>query len=297
MNAIILDVAGDVGTTAPGPLLEHPLFAGLDAAAVGTLLRDVRIRRLRRGDAVDRPGVPPSLHVVVAGRLCLFELTTDGRRIILDYIGPGGVDGMLGLAGMESHFSVVVEAGEVASFSAAAVDRIAAADPGFGFNLLAIALGRLRRREEQLERIALRDPDQRIAGQLLALAAECQDGAHSPRWRVPRLSHEALADMLALRRETVTLHLGRLRRSGAIRMERRHFELDRERLEAMRDGRALPRARVDTRRPAPSPQPEPRTEPEHPNPRRSGYGDDVQPLRGAGRRRARRSAALRSAPA
>lgn len=237
-----MSVAVEPSASSPAPpcaLARHPLFDGLEAAALGPLLEEVRVRRCEVGEMVCRPGARPALHLLLSGRLCLYELTTDGRRIILDYLEAGGVDGLLEVAGMDGHFSVATEAAEVASIAPPILDRISECEPAFGFNLLTVAMRRLRRREEQLERLALRDPDQRIADQLLALARQSGNDAATARWWAPRLSHEALADMLALRRETVTLHLGRLRRRGAIRVEHHRFLLDRPRLEALRDGQPL----------------------------------------------------------
>jgi CRP/FNR family transcriptional regulator, cyclic AMP receptor protein len=106
-------------------------------------------------------------------------------------------------------------------------------DPQFAINLLRAAGERLQRREEQLKRLTLRDPAQRLAGQLLALSdhVTAADGMCSIR----RVSHEALGDMLGLARETVTLHLGRLRRLGAVRVEGDLFVLDRGLLTAVKD--------------------------------------------------------------
>jgi hypothetical protein len=53
--------------------------------------------------------------------------------------------------------------------------------------------------------MTLRDPCHRLPDQLLALAEPVGYGRVRPG---PRLSHETLADMVGLRRETVTLSLG-----------------------------------------------------------------------------------------
>lgn len=229
-----------VDQVTPTELAGHPVFEGLAVAPLASALRDVRTRRREAGETVCGPGGRAALHLVLSGRLCLYEVTTDGRRVILDFLDAGGVDGMLELAGLGGHFSAAVEASHVASVPPPVLDRIAQVAPGFSFNLLKVTIRRLRRREDQLERLALRDPDQRIADQLLALAeASGPSGQGAAPLSAPRVSHEALADMLALRRETVTLHLGRMRRLGAVRVDRHRFVLDRARLEAIREGHPL----------------------------------------------------------
>src|SRR5207253_3905939 len=163
---------------------------------------------------------------------CLFELTRDGRRIILDHLDQGDVDGMI-MAGRRGHFAVAMERSRVAALGPALIANLIHVDPQFAINLLRAAGERLQRREEQLERLTLRDPAQRLAGQLLALSDHVTgaDGLCS----IPRVSHEALGDMLGLARETVTLHLGKLRRLGAVRVEGDRFVIDRELLTAVND--------------------------------------------------------------
>ena len=85
--------------------------------------------------------------------------------------------------------------------------------------------------------MCLRDPTQRLAAQLLALA-EAVGRRQGNSVLAPRLSHEALADMLGLRRETVTLHLARLRRMGILRVEGDRFRLQTDALAALKEGHA-----------------------------------------------------------
>jgi CRP-like cAMP-binding protein len=58
----------------------------------------------------------------------------------------------------------------VAFLGPALIAHLIHLDPRFAINLLRAAGDRVRRREEHLERLVLRDPAQRLAGQLLALS-------------------------------------------------------------------------------------------------------------------------------
>ena len=141
------------------------------------------------------------------------------------------------MAGLRGHFSEAVVPTEVVSVGRSLLDRLLLAEPRLALNLLWAMSRRLQRREDHVERMCLRDPTQRLAAQLLALAeavGEQRDGW----WVSPRLPHEGLADMLGLRRETVSLHLARLRRKGAVRVEGDRFCLNADRLAAIRDGQA-----------------------------------------------------------
>jgi CRP-like cAMP-binding protein len=97
-------------------VLAHPIFAGTRLEALKPLLADVKTRVFAAGDTVSRPDMAwPVMQLLLEGRLCLFELTHDGRRIILDYVDPGGVDGMV-MAGRRGHFAVALERSRVAAW-------------------------------------------------------------------------------------------------------------------------------------------------------------------------------------
>ncbi len=226
-----LDAAADA--------LGHPVFTGAQPERVMPLLAQVRPECHRTGETVVRPGERPALHLLLSGRLRVFKLTPDGRRVILDYVEPGGMDGPLAVAGRRGHFSEAVTESVTLTLSAPLLQDVVRAEPIVAMNLLVAMSDRLLRREEQLERLCVRHPGQRLAAQLLALAVP----SPADLWTGPRLSHEALADMLGLRRETVTLHLGRLRRIGAVRVERDRFVVDPGLLAAVRDGQE-PAARI-----------------------------------------------------
>src|SRR2546430_6619587 len=95
-----------VGEIMDDGVLAHPIFAGTQHDTLKPLLAGVKARVFAAGESVSRPETSwPVMQLLVEGRLCLFELTRDGRRIILDYIHPGGVDGMV-VAGRRGHFAV-----------------------------------------------------------------------------------------------------------------------------------------------------------------------------------------------
>ena len=214
-------------------VLAHPIFAGTQHDTLKPLLAGVKARVFAAGETVSRPETSwPVMQLLVEGRLCLFELTRDGRRIILDYVHAGGVDGMV-VAGRRGHFAVALERSRVAAMGPALIANLIHLDPQFAINLLRAAGERLQRREEQIRRLTLRDPAQRLAGQLLALSDHVSAAGRT--CSIPRVSHEALGDMLGLARETVTLHLGKLRSLGAVRVEGGQFVLDRDLLTTIND--------------------------------------------------------------
>jgi CRP-like cAMP-binding protein len=212
----------------PHPLLlGHPLFREAAELEVTPTLDGVQPRRIPRGKLLNTPGnLQGRLHLLLEGRLKAYQITPDGRELLLELIESGGFDGMLSVAGQRGHFTEALQDSLVASIPWAVVERLLAADPRIAHNLLWLIVARLEHREEHLESMALRDPTQRLARQLLALGETVgrRDAGHVI--LTQRLTHQTLADMLGVRRETVTLHLHELVEMGAVELREGRFVLN-----------------------------------------------------------------------
>lgn len=163
------------------------------------------------------PGEPTPLYLVLQGGLRSYQLTADGRRLVLEIIGPGGFDGVLPMLGERGHFSEAATESVVACLEWTLVQQLFAADPQLARNLVEMVANRLERREEHLESMVIRNPTRKLARQLIALARATGRQGLNGGWALPPgLTHQLLADMLGVRRETVTIHLQRLSRLGAV---------------------------------------------------------------------------------
>lgn len=208
-------------------LLKHPLFRDASADRFASILDTVLPRAISRGKLLNSPGdIHGVVQLVLDGHLKAYQITADGRELLLELIEAGGFDGMLSMAGQRGHFTEAIQDSLVASIPWPLLEQLLLAEPRIARNLLWLVMGRLENREEHLESMALRDPTQRLARQLLALSETFgrREGAGVVLGR--RLTHQTLADMLGLRRETVTLHLHRLVEMGAIQVKNGYFTLD-----------------------------------------------------------------------
>lgn len=207
--------------------LGHPLFAGVRDQQVEPILREMPPRRVRAGKLLSAPGaIPVYMHLVLSGRLHAYLLSSTGHQLVLEIIEAGGMDGVMAVTGLSGHFSEVISDSVLLSVTAPQLELLVAAEPRIALSLVALTAARLQAREEQMESMASRG----AAGlaRLLLSLAKAHGSAPGPRCRLElRLTHQLLADMLGVRRETVTVQWPHLIRSGAVEMIAGNMFLDR----------------------------------------------------------------------
>lgn len=217
-----------IGKTGPAPdsrveIVAHPLFEGADAQVLAPLLRGVSTREVDAGAIVARPEAESCL-LVFEGALLSYILLPDGRRILFEVVRRGGIEGILNVeVGVEGHFSEAAERSVVATLDRRVLEAIMDAEPLVARNLMRLVLNRLQRREAQLEAVIHHEATRRVAAMLLTLTrytGRAAQGASGDLVELsPRPTHQLIADMVGLRRETVTIEIGRLRRMGAVRVK------------------------------------------------------------------------------
>lgn len=163
------------------------------------------------------------LFLLKRGRVRLYRLSPEGKRLEVTTLGPGTFFGEMPLVGQHMHQTVaeVVEQSLICALSRGDLERLIVRKPQVAVRLLEALNARLAASETRLEELAFHAVPARIAATLLRLA----DGD------VVRISHRELAELTGTYRETVTKTLDEFKREGLVELDRRHITLrDRERL-------------------------------------------------------------------
>lgn len=204
-------------------LHQVPLFASLPDADLQAFAPLLRERRFPRGNVILMQGDPgDALFLIAAGQVKVVLIGDDGREVILSVLGPGSFFGEMALLDNDprSAHVVAMEDSTLLQLRREDFQTRLRSSPDVAIALLRELTRRLRRADDTIGSLALRDVNGRIAHLLLELADE--EGTD----RITRrLTHATLAQMVGASRETVSRTLRALVNAGAIRVSRREIVL------------------------------------------------------------------------
>lgn len=168
-----------------------------------------------------------ALFLLKKGRVSLYRISPDGKKLVVATLGPGAIFGELALIGqgMQDTFAQAAEDCVLCVMSRADVERIIVSKPQVGLRFIEAMGKRLKEIEDRLEELAFKSIPARLAGLLLRLAGD--DG------QVIGYTHQELGEMLGTYRETTTQTLNDFKSRGLIEIGRKRIAItDRAGLEA-----------------------------------------------------------------
>ncbi len=171
----------------------------------------------RRGKVFYTPGETGEvLFVLKQGRVNLFRINPDGKKLVLASVDPGTVFGEMSLVGQGMHdtFAEASEECTLCVMSRSDVEHLLVNKPQVALRFLELLANRLSDVESRLETVAFKSVPARLAMEILRLAEGTPDG------RVDGVSHQDLADAVGSYRETVTRILNEFKRDGLIELDR-----------------------------------------------------------------------------
>lgn len=197
------------------------IFRDMAPEEVAHLERVTRMSTAPAGQLIFVPGkTGEMLFLLKRGRVQLYRLSADGRKFIVAVLGPETFFGEMSLLGeeMTSTFAEALEDSTVCVMTRDDVEALILRKPQVALRLLEVLGRRLMDAEDRLQEVAFKKVPARVAALLLKLAERGDE-------REVHLSHQEIADMLGIYRETVTNALDRLKETGAVEIGRRRIAL------------------------------------------------------------------------
>jgi CRP-like cAMP-binding protein len=204
-------------------LAEQSIFGDLSAEDIERISRVTRTINAGKGTLLHVPGeVAEAIFLLESGKVELYRLGADCRKLVFDVVGPGSFFGDAACSERIAHacYAEAVEGALIRTMSREDVRRLMLAKPVVATRILEAGIQRLVAVTNRLEEVMFTVADARVAALLLRLAMR-QGGQLT----VNGYGHQDLADMLGVYRETVTHVLSELKMRGFIAVSRKRVVL------------------------------------------------------------------------
>ena len=158
------------------------------------------------------------LYMLKKGKVQIYTINQDGRRLIIDTLGPGTFFGEMSLTAqsMQESFAEAIEDSLICVLGRSDIEALIMYKPIVAIRLLDIVSQRLRLTRLRFEETVLQSATIRVCSTLLRLS---QDSL------IIRITHQELADTTGLFRETVTTILDELQLSGILELSRKKISI------------------------------------------------------------------------
>jgi len=210
------------------------IFQDLSADEIAEIDRSTTMTTCRRGKIFYMPeGTSEVLFLLKEGRVQLYRISAEGKKLVIGTIGPGSVFGEMALIGQGMHnsFAEALEDCVLCVMSREQVERLLSTRPRVALRLFEALGRRLKEAEARLEEIGFKDIPARLASLLLQLAEE--QGSDT----IAGLTHQDLGEQIGTYRETTTQTLSSFRGRGLIDIGRKRITiLDRAGLQRVAGG-------------------------------------------------------------
>lgn len=201
-------------------LSDTDIFRDLSSRELEEIDRQTAMSTCRRGKVFYTPGETGEvLFILKRGRVNLYRINQDGKKLVTATIEPGTVFGEMSLVGQGMHdtFAEAAEDCTLCVMSHSDVEHLMLSKPRVGLRFMELMAKRLQEVEARMETVAFKSVPARLAASLLDLARD--DG------KIVGVSHQDLADIVGTYRETVTRILNEFRGEGFIELGRLNVTL------------------------------------------------------------------------
>lgn len=159
------------------------------------------------------------LFLLKRGRVQIYCLSPDGRKLTVKILEPMTFFGEMAILGqgMYDTFAEAMDECLICVMSRQDVIRLLLSKPQVAARICEELARRMIETEQRLEELAFKSVDSRLAGLLIRLAGQGDE--------LVGYSHQELAELLGIYRETVTNVLGQLKSRGWIEIQRKRIRL------------------------------------------------------------------------
>jgi CRP/FNR family transcriptional regulator, cyclic AMP receptor protein len=203
-------------------LASHFLLRHLRPEELQRLAATAQIARHPRGAIVFQKGdAGSSLMAVIRGRVKICTYSSDGKELVLNILGQGGLFGEIAVLDGRPRTAdaVTLEETDLLVLERNQLLPFLTGNPEVAGRLLAVLCQKLRQTSEHLEDALLREAPSRLARGLLRLAETFGQQRPSGVRIEMKLSQQQIGSLIGVSRESINRHIGDWTRAGHLAME------------------------------------------------------------------------------
>lgn len=206
------------------------LFKTLPEKDVKTISNHLVAKEYQKKEVVFEPEDHGKIFILKSGRVEIYELTADGKKIIVDVLGPGNVFGDLGIEEANEHFVEATTDSFVCVMNKNAFFDMVSKNPQIANSLVRELFVKIVESEKQIAALASDNLVIKVKNLLLRLGKKHGDKIENKVVLKSRFTHEELASMIGISRQTMTKVLGRLKNQKVISIDGKVISFDPQKL-------------------------------------------------------------------
>lgn len=199
-------------------LTSSTFLKDIEQSAIQTILASAEIRRIPATRNITTGGDEAThLFLVQTGRVHYYHVTKEGDTVLLAWLVPGDIIGLVAMMRVPSSYMATAEANtdcQLFAWKRSVVRKLAARFPLLGENVLQVALGYLRAYIDRHIGLATQTAEQRLAKALLRLGERC--GKVLPKGIEIRATNEQLGELAEISEFTTSRLLSNWARAGIL---------------------------------------------------------------------------------
>lgn len=209
-------------------ITDVPIFAGLSAGDLDTILRDARsVRHPKDSSVFDQGGEAHSFFVLLHGHLRVEKTTPQGHQIVVRYVSAGELFGVAQAMGMKNYpaTAIAVVDSVALSWPSRVWAPLTAQFPALAAGALQTVGSRLQDTQTRVLEMSSEQVEQRVAHALLRLAKQAgRKAKHGVEIDFP-ISRQDVAEMTGTTLHTVSRILSAWEQQGLVEGGRQRIVL------------------------------------------------------------------------
>lgn len=211
-------------------LKQLDLFKTLPEREIDIISTNSVDKEYSKSQVMFEPQDRDKVFILKTGRVEIYEITPDGKKIIVDVLGPGDVFGDLGIQEISEHFIEATTDSFACVMKKQEFFEMVSRNPTVANTLVKELFAKVIESEKQVAALASDNLLVKVKNLLLRLAKRHGEVKEDKAVITTKFTHEKLAEMIGISRPTMTELLNKLEKQDFIKREGKRISFNPQKL-------------------------------------------------------------------